>query len=171
METNTLVIINNIKKIITNIYSLREKEIKMTSIDIYQGITFDYQGISITVQNHFTYDYHPITECYEIFLFKEGYQTVEFYELYAFYENKPFNFCFNYNQAIDYFLKLKDYILNNKLYFIKFNNITKKAFLYFNNEIKELPNFNSTESYYYALFGTKSRHILDSIPIYKRSIK
>ncbi len=35
METNTLVIINNIKKIITNIYSLREKEIKMTSIDIY----------------------------------------------------------------------------------------------------------------------------------------
>ena len=167
METNIFAIMNNIKNIITNIYSLTEKDIKMSSRDIYWGITFDYKGISIITQNHFTYDYHPLTECYEIILDKEGYETVEFYELYAFYENKPFDFCFNYKQATEYFLKLKDYISNNKLYFIKFDNTTKKDFLYFNNEIRELPQYNSTESYYYALFGAEGKRILDNAPIYK----
>ncbi len=167
MATNNIEHLNDAISLVKSVFNIKEEQMKLLIKGDFFSLSFNFLDITIILETYISYDWPKIGNYYEIYIEKKGFEAIQFYDMYAYYENKPFNQKFHKNLILEYLTKLKEYIINNKLFFIKFDNNTKKEYLYFNNTIKELAPYNSTESYYYAIFGTKSKQVLDNPIIYE----
>ena len=167
MAVNNIEHLNDAISLVKSVFNIKEEQMKLFIKGDFFSLSFNFLDITIILATYFSYDWPKKGNYYEIYIEKKGFEAIEFYDMYAYYENKPFNQKFHKNLILEYLTKLKEYTINNMLFFIKFDNKTKKEYLYFNDKIKELAPYNSTESYYYAVFGPQSKKVLDNPIIYK----
>ena len=168
MGTNKINNYDETIDIINKVFFIVKEDLKIIIEGKYFAIYFKFNDIKIRIETYYSIYYPGNGEYYEITLHKEGFDDMNFNTLYSYYENKPFNCKFHYNLVYEYFIILKNYIINNKLYFFKYDSISKKRFLYYQNTLKEVPTiFKDYETYYSQIFGSKAKNILNNWPIYK----
>ena len=167
MAINKIEHLDDTISLVKLVFNIKDEQINIITEGNFFSLNFAFLDITISLETFFSYDWPKKGNYYEINIEKKGFRSVEFYDLYTFYENKPFNQKFNKNLVFEYLSKLKEYTINNKLFFIKFDEKTKKSFLYCNDMIKELPPYNSTETYYNAIFGVDSNRVLKIPLIYE----
>ena len=168
MGTNKIIHYDETIDIINKIFFIVKDNLTTFIEGKYFAIYFMFNDIKIRIETYRSIYYPEDGVYYEITLHKEGFEYSNFNILYAYYENKSFNSKFHYNLVYEYFKFLKNYIIENKLYFFKYDSNSKKRFLYFQNTIKEVPTIiKDYEAYYYQVFGSKAKNILNNRPIYK----
>ena len=168
MGTNKIIHYDETIDIINKVFFIVKEDLITIIEDKYFAIYFNFNDIKIRIETYRSIYYPDDGVYYEITLHKEGFEDTDFCILYAYYENKSFNSKFHYNLVYEYFKLLKNYIIENKLFFLKYDSNSKKDFLYFQNTIKEVPTIiKDYETYYYQVFGSKAKNILNNRPIYK----
>ena len=131
MGTNKIIYYNETIDIINKVFFINKEDLKRIIEDKYFAIYFNFNDIKIRIETYRSIYYSVDGIYYEITLHKEGFEYSNFNILYSYYENKPFNSKFHYNLVYEYFKLLKNYIIENKLFFLNMTQILKKIFYIF----------------------------------------
>ena len=166
METNKITFLSQTKEVVRNIFNISCDELIITTFDKYFILEYNFQNLLITIETN-SNRYENNNDYYDILIDKKGYLTTYFSYLYPYYENKPFNCKFNIKLLANYLNKLKEYIENNKLYFIEINLKDGMRVLHFNNTVKKIPSISSWDKEPFYIFGEDGKRILDNPPIYQ----
>lgn len=168
METNKITRMEEAITIIKQIFLIDKEEISSKDKNPYFFIGFSYKNILIefsTTTDH-TYEYYcdirlkPKSTKYD-------YIWMDFYILLAYNDEEKFNLKYHKESLLYYFVKLKYYIDNEKLFFTYYNfELTKRFFIIY-GQIKELPYAINLKNEGNLLFGKYFYKVDNNKPYYK----